>query len=168
MNLIFVVLDLDSRKLIHINATLHPDQQWITQQFQNALFDFDIYPSLCISDRDSIYGKWLTERLKNYYDMKHIQTPYKQPWKNGKVERIHLSLKKEAFSHFIPITQAQIQKRCWQYKKYYNGNRCHQALAGAVPESCTSRPHSQFTGFQKVKHLAGAITSFEPAFDRAA
>ncbi len=51
---ILIILDLESRTLLGTNATLYPDREWITQQFRNTFFDSEKYPSLCISNRDSI------------------------------------------------------------------------------------------------------------------
>ena len=165
---IFVILNLEKRTLMHINVTLHPTRQWVTQQFRNTFMDFDAQPSFCLSDRDGIFGMWLKPMLQSYFGMKLIQIPYKMPWFNGRVERFHRSLKREAMAYVIPISVFQLQSICWQYKSYYNGFRCHQALAGKVPESSLPIPSTNRTAFARKLHLNGHITTLEPIFTAAA
>ena len=52
---IFVMINLDTRKLVSINATYSPNLEWLKQQFRDAFFDIDEYPSLCICDRDQTF-----------------------------------------------------------------------------------------------------------------
>ena len=165
---IFVILDLEKRTLIHINVTLHPTKQWVTQQFRNAFMDFDAEPSLCVSDHDGIFRLWLKPMLKSYFGMKLILIPYTMPWFNGKVERFHRSLKREALVNVIPISILQLQSICWQYQDYYNKYRCHQALQGKAPENLMLLPSIQRTDFSKKIHLNGHITTLEPVFSSAA
>jgi len=164
---IFVLLDLKTRELVFINATLHPTREWLTQQFRNALMDRERYPEICIADNDSIYGNWLAQTLKSYYGTYLVHTPYKQPQYNGRVERFHRSLKNEAFSTSIALTLSQIQQTCCRYQQYYNQDRCHQGLNGATP--CGSQVQSsKIIGFRKKAHLNGAVTAFVPDYLQAA
>ena len=91
---IFVMINLDTRKLIYINATYSPNLEWLKQQFRNAFFDMDEYPSICICDRDQTFQGGFEKMLKDYFKVRLKRTPYKSPEKNGRVERFHLSLKK--------------------------------------------------------------------------
>ena len=165
---IFVMLDLEKRTLMHINVTLNPTRQWVTQQFRNVLMESDAQPFFCLSDRDGIFGMWLKPMLQSYFGMKLIQIPYKMPWFNGRVERFHRSLKREAMAHVIPISVLQLQSICWEYQRYYNEYRCHQALGGKVPDSRKSFPSDRRIGFSKKLHLNGQITTLEPIFAAAA
>jgi len=130
--------------------------------------DLDQYPEICIADNDGIYGKWLNPLMKEYFDTQVIRTPVRCPWWNGKVERFNRSLKEEAFLNVIPISIDQIQRICLEYKRYYNHHRCHQGLGGETPARAkmikTDR-YKQEINYQKVVHLGGKITSFEPMFD---
>ena len=65
---IFVMINLDTRKLICINATYPPGFEWVRQQFRNAFFDMgDKYPCLCICDRDQIFQGYFEKMIKNYF-----------------------------------------------------------------------------------------------------
>ncbi len=158
---IFIIIDLDTRELIFINVTYNPDFQWIKQQFRNAFFDRDDYPTLCICDNDSIFQTSFEKMLKDYFKIKLKRIPYNAPHKNGVVERFHGSLKSEAFKNVIPINLLQAQRISREYQNYYNHYRPHQGLHGKIPR--TSSKHSQTqVNFNKKEHLGGKITSFEP------
>ena len=157
---VFVMIDIDTRSLIHINVTYNPCSQWVKQQFRNAFFDMDEYPSLCLCDRDTIFCSNIEEMLQSYFDMKLRRIPYKSPQKNGKVERFHLSLKSEGFANTIPINLLQAQKICTRYKEYYNNYRPHQGIQGKVPKYVETYPESPVK-FIKKEHLGGKFVSLE-------
>jgi len=164
---IFVIIDLDSRKLIFINVTCKPNSEWITQQFRNAFLDFETYPSLCICDNDTIFHHWFETMLKESFAMKLRRTPYKSPHKNGITERFHLSLKSEAFDNIVPLGRRHALKICNQYQDYYNNYRPHQGICGKLPNRCESKSE-QPVSFSKEEHLDGKIISFEPKFSNTA
>jgi len=159
---IFVILNWDTRELIHINVTLNPTFEWVNQQMKNAFFEFDECPSSCISDGDPVFGNRFKNMMKSFYGTKVTQIPYKQPWKNGRTERFHLSLKKEAFTNIIALTLDQTQDICLKFKEYYNHYRCHQSLDGNVPSQRINKTQISFNQFCRKKHLDGKITTFEP------
>ena len=158
---IFVLVGLDTRKMVYINVTYNPDFEWVTQQFRNAFTDMDHYPSLCICDNDSIFGPKFENMLSSYFGIMLKRTPYKSPQKNGITERMHLSVKKEAFQNVVPINLRQAQRICSQYQEYYNNYRPHQGINGKIPNKVKNNPN-YLTNFIKKKHLGGKITSFEP------
>ncbi|MDB9787124.1 integrase core domain-containing protein [Bacteriovoracaceae bacterium] len=157
---ILVILNLDTRELIFINATYNPDRIWLTQQFRNAFYEYDEYPSLCICDNDGVFGKWLPTMLEEFYGTKVRKIPYKKPEYNGRVERFHFSLKSEGFNYVVPITLLQTQRICSAYRAYYNNFRNHQGLDGKIPALNGEFPENRID-FSERKHLNGAITTFE-------
>ena len=164
---IFVILNLDSRKILFINATYSHHREWLIQQFKNAFLDFEIYPTLCICDNDGVFGKWITPTMKSYFQMKILRTPLKSPWCNGKVERLNLSLKTEAFKNVIPINLEHTIKRCNQYQKYYNCHRTHQGINGEIPG--LEKNILQFpSNFLEMNHLNNSITTVEIKKNEAA
>jgi len=161
---IFVMINLDTRKLIFINVTCNPDSEWIKQQFRNAFIEIDEYPTLCICDNDQIFQGWFEEMLNNYFGMKLKRTPYRSPQKNGKTERLNLTLKKEAFGNVVPINIFQSQRICREYQNYYNNHRPHQGIEGKIPEIKKGQPVAKIE-FVTKEHLGGKIVSLEDAFD---
>jgi hypothetical protein len=112
--------------------------------------------------------EWMKIMLKNYFNIELKQTPHKQPWKNGRVERFHRSLKEEALAEIIPISQHQVQHLCQQYKKYYNEYRCHQGIGGKIPDRELTPEKGVFSKYIKLNHLNSKIVTFEPALSWAA
>ena len=158
---ILVMINLDTRKLLAINTTYSPNYNWLIQQFKNAFFDLDHYPSLCLCYRDQIFQGRFERMLKDYFRIKLKRIPYQSPHKNGKVERFHLSLKSEAFRNVIPINIEQSQRICTEYKKYYNHHRPHQGISGNIPEELNQKQKNR-SKFILHRHLGGKITSLEP------
>ena len=159
---IFVMINLDTRKLIYINATYSPNLEWLKQQFRNAFFDMDEYPSLCICDRDQTFQGGFEKMLKDYFEVGLKRAPYKSPEKNGRVERFHLSLKKEAFDNVVPINLNHAQRICSEYKDYYNNFQPHQGISEKIPMKIFSESPSERAGFIQKEHLREKIVSFEP------
>ena len=164
---IFVMINLDTRKSVFINATYSPDLHWPRQQFKNTFFDMNDYPSLCICDRDQIFQSHFKEMLKNYFRIKLRRIPYKSPTKNSRVERFHLSLKSEVFKDVVPINIQQTQRIYTEYKKYYNHHRPYQGISGKNPDGLKQKRKDR-TRFTRNEHLGRKITSFDPAMIVAA
>jgi hypothetical protein len=59
----FVIVRIDRRELIWINATTNPTAEWIARQITEA-FPLDGAPGYMIRDRDRIYGAVVTRRLR--------------------------------------------------------------------------------------------------------
>jgi hypothetical protein len=51
----FVMVDINSKRVVHMAATYNPSQQWTAQQ-QRAATPFGQGPQLIIRDRDDKYG----------------------------------------------------------------------------------------------------------------
>ncbi|MFQ5561247.1 MAG: integrase core domain-containing protein, partial [Nitrospinota bacterium] len=165
---VFVIINLDSRKLLFINATYSPHMEWVTQQFRNAFYELEEYPSLCLCDRDTIFSGWFIKMMDDYFKTKVRQIPYKSPWKNGRVERFHLSLKREVFANVVPIGVAHTMEMCRTYQRYYNNFRPHQGINGEIPSKLREMKPANRMSYRKEKHLRGKITSLEPGIAVAA
>ena len=152
---IFVMIDLDRRSLISISVTDNPHFEWVKQQFKNAFFDLDRYPTLCICDNDQIFRGTFEQMLKNHFGLKLRRTPYKSPNKNGRTERFHLSLKSEAFKDVIPINLRQAQRICSKYQDYYNTYRPHQGIQRKIPKRLNELPRNRIDFFLRNSTFMG-------------
>ena len=88
---IFVMIDLDTRELLYINPTYSPHLSWVSQQFKNAFFYHDHYPTLCICDNDSIFGRQFEKMLDRHFEIKLRRIPYNSPeknWQDGEIPSI--------------------------------------------------------------------------------
>jgi len=52
---LFVVMELGSRKVVHINVTEHPTLAWVKQQILDA--SFETQPKFLLHDNDGIFGQ---------------------------------------------------------------------------------------------------------------
>ena len=161
------VINVDSRALVSIKATLNPTRNWIIQQICNAsVLGFDL-PAAVIADNDGIFGKWLERDFKRYFHIEVYRTPYRQPWKNGKIERFFLTLQTEIFNRIDVDDDLQATHICSKYQRCYNGQRPHQAINGQRPACSSDSEPKKFTSgkirYQKVKEVDGLITRFELA-----
>ena len=116
---------------------------------------------------DGIYGNWLKPLLKSYFHMTLVQIPYRKPWYNGIVERFHRSLKTEAFPKIVPYCLTHVQDICWKYRDYFNHYRCHQGLEGKISNPIQNKL-KKISGYHKIEHLGGLITSYESVFSNVA
>ncbi len=106
--------------------------------------------------------------MDDYFKTKVRQIPYKSPWMNGRTERFHLSLKREAFENVVPINHCHTKKICRSYQYNYNKSRPHQGIYGEIPSKINKRKPENMMPFRKTKHLSGKITSLEPVIALAA
>jgi hypothetical protein len=98
--------------------------------------------------------------MKSYFEMKILKIPLKCLWHNGKVERLYLYLKTEAFNNVIPINLEHTIKSCNKYQKYYNCNRPHQGINGQLPGQKKNVVNFRLKFIEK-SYLDKSITTFE-------
>ena len=93
---VFVIMELASRKVVHVTVTEHPTIEWVKQQVRNACFE-DQLPKFLIHDNDGKYGQsgrplsaekmgrriscrcTLDVWLLNVMVIRGIPTPYRAP-----------------------------------------------------------------------------------------
>src|SRR5215471_3614974 len=82
---VFVVLGLERRRLLHVNASAHPTVAWMAQQMIEALPAESALRYL-IRDRDSIYGAEFQRRVAGI-GLVEVPIAPRSPWQNGYAER---------------------------------------------------------------------------------
>ena len=114
---VFVVMELESRKIVHWNVTRYPTLDWIKQQFRGASFEGQ--PKFIIHDNDGKYGQfgkpvilghhgkkvscrsaldgWLLEVM----GIRGIPTPFEAPNAAAHVERLIGTLRLEVLDKMI-------------------------------------------------------------------
>jgi len=129
---VFVVLNHDRRRILHVNVTHHPTAEWTAQQITEAFPD-DV-PRFLHRDRDSIYGDVFKRRV-TAMGIEEIVSAKQSPWQNPFVERVIGSNRRECSDHIIPLGEGHLRRVLREYVAYYNESRCHVALDGDAPES---------------------------------
>ena len=116
---IFVVMELGSRKVVHVNVTEHPTLAWVKQQVRDATFKEQ--PKFLLHDNDGIFGQlgkpatvevgakkvscrstfdvWLAETRS----IRGIPTPYHAPNAQAHVERLIGTLRRELLDRILVL-----------------------------------------------------------------
>jgi hypothetical protein len=83
---VFVLMEIDTRRLVHFNVTAHPNETWTLLQFREAINDAQRYQFL-IHDRDNIYTRELELGVKAM-GVKVLKTPFRSPQANSYCEQL--------------------------------------------------------------------------------
>src|SRR6201988_2411948 len=127
----FVIVRLDRRALVWINVTTNPTAEWVARQITEA-FPWDEAPHYLIRDRDRIYGRVVTRRLRAMGIRDKPIAPA-SPWQNGFAERLIGSIRPECLAHIIVFGEAHLRQILRSYADYYNGIRAHRSLDKDAP-----------------------------------
>ena len=146
---IFVIMELGSRKVVHVNVTEHPTLAWVKQQVRDATFDGE--PKFLIHDNDGIFGQlgkpvtvevggkkvscrsafdvWLAETR----GIRGVPTPYHAPNAQAHVERLIGTLRRELLDRILVWNEGQLRAVLAEYTSWFNEGRVHQGIRG-IPD----------------------------------
>jgi putative transposase len=71
------VMEIGTRRILHLNVTTHPNAEWTMQQFRECLNGEERY-QFVIHDRDAIYSKEVDLLLKTT-GLQILKTPAQSP-----------------------------------------------------------------------------------------
>ncbi len=129
---VFVVMEHASRRLIHLNATVHPTAAWTLQQLREAIPSDHEYRFI-IHDHDAIFSAELDASLTRL-GLKVIATPVRSPQENSLCERLIGTLRRECLDWIIPLSEGHLRKVLASWMAHYNRGRPHSSLGPSVPE----------------------------------
>ena len=147
---VFVIMEIGSRRIVHVNVTTNPTLPWVKQQIREATA-WGNAPRFLIHDNDGIFGQcgktWtvneggrrrgyrchLDRWLGEVMGITGIPIPFGAPKASPHVERLMRTLREEALDHFIFLSANHVRHVVSEYVRYYNGARPSQALHG-IPD----------------------------------
>ena len=147
---VFVIMEIGSRRIVHVNVTASPTLSWVKQQIREATAD-DRTPRFLVHDNDGIFGQYgkpvtmekddstrsyrchLDRWLDEVIGIEGIPIPYGAPNASPYVERFVRTLREEALNHFIFLSVDHVRRAVAEYVRYYNGARPSQAIH-AIPD----------------------------------
>ena len=135
---VFVVMEVGSRKLLHINATAHPTSAWTVQQLREAIPSDHGYRWL-IHDRSGIFSLEF-ERGVEAFGIAPLRTPVRAPKANAYCERIIGSLRRECLDWLIPLGERHLRLLVREWAGHYNRQRPHLSLGPGFPEPAPGLP----------------------------
>ncbi len=141
---ILVIIELENRRIVYINATMHPTLDWLKQQIRYATWDE--CPKFLIHDNDSIFGQlgksvsvkfngktvscrssldvWLVATM----GIRGIPTPFFALNANAYCERLIGTLRQECLNHMLFLNERHLIKVLREYQDFYNQERYHQGI----------------------------------------
>jgi putative transposase len=115
---VFVIMEIGTRRILHVNVTQHPTAEWTLQQFRECVAGDEAYKFI-IHDRDSIYSGELDSSLRTF-GLTILRTPYRSPQANAFCERLIGSARRECLDFIIPIGEAHVRKIVKEWTGHYN------------------------------------------------
>jgi putative transposase len=132
----FFIIELKSRKVIHVNVTRSPTDRWVAQQLREAT-PYGQAPKYLIRDNDRKFGSSCA-RVATTSGITVLRTPYRAPQANAVCERFLGSVRRECLDHFLIFHEKQLSRLLMAYAVYFNHARPHQGIQQQLPEAPVS------------------------------
>jgi putative transposase len=132
----FFIIELHSRRVIHVGVTRSPTDAWVAQQLREAT-PYRQAPKYLIRDNDSKFGPCFA-RVAATSGIKILKTPYHAPRANAVCERFLRSVRQECLDHLLILQEKQLQRVLNEYVRYFNQARPHQGIQQQIPEPSRS------------------------------
>jgi putative transposase len=136
--LVFVVMEHATRRVVHVNVTMHPTAAWTLQQLREAIPTDHAYRFL-IHDRDSIFPQALDQGIR-HLGLRVLKTPPHSPQANALCERLLGTLRRECLDFVIPLTEHHLRRLLQAWVRHYNAGRPHMALGPGIPQPPSDLP----------------------------
>jgi putative transposase len=146
----FFLIELKSRKVIHVGVTRSPTDAWVAQQLREAT-PYGQAPKYLIRDNDSKFGTCFA-RVATTSGIKLLKTPVQAPRANAICERFLRSVRQECLDHLLILEEKQLQRVLNAYVEYFNRARPHQGIGQQIPERRRLALSSQDAGNQVTAH----------------
>jgi putative transposase len=128
----FFIVDINSKRVVHVGVTRHPTAQWTAQQMREAT-PFGVGPELIIRDNDGKFGADF-DRAAGGAGVRVLRTAVRAPLMNSVCERFLGSVRRECLDHVVVLAERHLEyvlkKYCF---RYFNVARPHQGLRQQVP-----------------------------------
>jgi putative transposase len=129
----FFIIELKSRKVVHVGVTRSPTDPWVAQQLREAT-PYGQAPRYLICDNDGKFGSCFA-RVATTSAIEILKTPYHAPRANAICERFMRSVRKECLDHLLILQDKQLQRVLTAYILYFNQARPHQGIHQQIPEA---------------------------------
>ena len=132
-----VVMEIGSRRILHVNSTAHPTAEWTTQQLREVFVPEHPWRYL-LHDRDAIFSAALDATARSF-GLAILKSPPRCPKANAFCERLIGTLRRECLDWIIPLGEGHLRSVVREWATHYNRGRPHTAV-NAVPEPTLGIP----------------------------
>ena len=127
----FFLVELGSRRVVHVGATRHPTDAWAAQQLREAT-PYGERPRFRLRDNDAKHGARFAQ-VAAASGITVVRTPVRAPRANAIAERFLRSVRRECLDHLLPLGEAHLRRALRAYVAYFNLSRPHQGRCQRVP-----------------------------------
>ena len=128
----FFVININTKRVVHVGVTRSPTAEWTAQQLRN-ITPFGEGPQFIIRDNDSKFGAEF-DRVSKGAGIKILRTAIQAPLMNSICERFIGSARRECLDHVIILGRSHIKHVLEQYGlHYFNASRPHQGIVQQIP-----------------------------------
>jgi transposase InsO family protein len=113
----FIIVGLDRRHLVWIDATTNPTADRVARQITEA-FPWDEAPKYLIRDRDGVFGSVLIRRLRAM-GIRDRPIAAASRWQNCYAERLIGTIRRECLDHVIVLGEGHLRRLMRAYADYY-------------------------------------------------
>jgi transposase InsO family protein len=139
----FFVVELASRRVVHVGVTRAPTDAWAAQQLREAT-PGETRPRFLLHDNDGKYGSGF-ERVAAATGITVLRTPVGAPRANAVCERFLGSVRRECLDHTLLLGERHPRRVAAEYAAYFNGARPHQGIGQGIPTSAAASVPRQRT-----------------------
>lgn len=126
---VFVTIELELRRVVHVNVTRSPADVWVAQQLREAT-PFGERPQYLIRDNDRKYGEHFANVVA---EIKILRTPVRAPRANAYCARFIGSLRRECLDPILILSEKQLRRLVKEYVQHFNADRPHQGIDQRIP-----------------------------------
>jgi transposase InsO family protein len=129
---VFVVMEIGSRQILHLNVTAHPTGGMDAAAVPGSAAG---RPSLLLRHprSRSIFSADVDRSLTNL-GVRVLRMPLRAPKANAVCERLGGSLRRECLDLLLPFNERHLQMTIRDWAIHYNRGRPHSALGPGLPE----------------------------------
>jgi putative transposase len=156
----FLILEVGSRRIVHLAVTRSPTSAWTAQQLREAT-PWERAPRFLIRDGDGKYRGAFDDVAKGA-GVRVLKTPPRAPNANAHCERVIGSNRRECLDHVFIVSERQLSSVLAEYRRYYNRARPHQGIEQRVP-SGTACPREGATQVIEIPAVGGLHHEYRAA-----
>jgi transposase InsO family protein len=141
---VFVVLDVDTRRLVHWNVTEHPTAEWTVQQFRSCITGESAH-RFVVHDHDTVFSN-AVDRALSAMGLRVLKTPIAVPQANAYCERVIGTARRECLDWVIPLNEGHLRRVLAEWVPHYNHGRPHASLGPGIPDRGAPNGVGECTG----------------------